>query len=174
MVGLAEGLDDGLPDREVGFHPLPLFRNVGNKDVIDAAVGLGLRIVTVVVNPADGAVLPDDAVFHIVDVVLARRHLFFDGLLDHPVIVRVQHAPEGVPGQRLELLQVPAAEDVKGGAVGVQQLLGLRSPVDKETAGHVPADLLHNGNRLLVQLKMRAKHGLLSFMHKSTLLLNIT
>ncbi len=63
----------------------------------------------------------------------------------------MDHAPEGEAGQRLELLQAVAAEDIADGLVGVEQLLVRVRLVDEEPAGHVLAELLDHGEDLLDQ-----------------------
>ena len=113
----------------------------------------------VIVHPAHRPVPADDAVFRIVHLGLVALDLLLDGLGHGLKVVRVQHALEGVAGQRPELLPVLAAEDVVHRVVGVQQLAGLLLPVDEEATGHVLADLLDGRKVLAVQLKLFSKHS---------------
>ena len=158
VVGFAQRLDDRLPHRVDRFHPLPLLGDVRDEHVVDAAVGVGLGVVAVVVHPAHRAVPADDPVFGVVHLDLVAVDLLLDGFGDRLVVVRVQHAPEGVPRQRLERRLVRAAEDVVHRVVGVQDLLRRLCPVDEETARHVLADLLDGPQILIVQLKFLSEH----------------
>ena len=145
----------------VGFLLLLFFRDIGNENVIDPTVGLGLGEMAVIINPTDRAVLTDDAVLRIIHLFITGLDLLVDRVHDFLMIIRVQHAPEGVAGQLFKILQSVAAKDAEDGFVGIEKLLRLLRPVDEEAAGHVPADLLNDRNTLLIKLKMPAEHAVL-------------
>ena len=130
-----------------------LFRDIAEEHIIDLTEARQLRKMAVIVHPADLAVLPDDAVFHIVHIVVAAvGDLRLNGLLDRVEILRMDKAAEGMPRHRLKLLRRLTAENTEHGAVGKQQLLRLIRPIDKEPArdlfGH-PFD--HRQDMLRVQ-----------------------
>ena len=157
-IGLAQRFDDSLAHGLVCLHALVLFRDVGNEDVIDPAVGVGTGIVAVIVHPAHSPVPADDAVLCIVHLRLVPADLLLDGFRHRLIIIRVQHALEGAAGERPELVFVFAAEDPVYRVVGIQQLPRLFRLVNKKAAGHVPADLLDDVEVLTVELKLFSKH----------------
>ena len=159
VIGGGQGGNHRVPGGAVRF-PLQLFiRDVGNEDHVHPAVGLCFRIVPVVVHPADGAVLPDNAVLRVIHLLFAFGDLVDNGEGDPVVILRMHHAPEGIPRQAFEFLQAAASKDIAHRLVGIDQLFRRFRPVDKEPAGHVPADLLDNGQRVLVQFKHFCLHA---------------
>ena len=151
VVGFAQGLDHRLPDRLIGLHLLPFFRDVGDEDIRHVAVGFGFDPVAVILHPPGLSVLSDDPVFHVIHPSLAGVHLPADGFGDHRVILRMDHSPEGVSGQLPQVFHVIASVNVEYRPVRIQEFsLPFRS-VDKEAAGHMAPDLLDNGERLLIQ-----------------------
>ena len=156
-VRFPQRFDDRLPDSH-GRFPAPAFiRDVGNKDIINSAIGFRVRVMTVIVHPAHRPVFADDAVLHVIQLVFTVCNLLYDGIRDGAIVVRMQHAFKCVSCQFLKLIQIPAPEDIKHGLVGIQQFFRQFRLIDKEPAGHMPADLFHNMNRLLVQLKVFPK-----------------
>ena len=79
VVVIGQRFDDGVAGCRAHFLLFMFFCNVRNKDNIDSAVGFRFRIVAVVVHPPDRAVLPNDAVFRIVQFVIAGSCLLNDG-----------------------------------------------------------------------------------------------
>ena len=145
--------------------PFMLLRDVGNKDRINSSVNVCLQIVAVVVHPADGAVLADDPVFHIVHVVIAGVDLFRNGGRDAAVILRVHHAPEGIARQLFEILEIVAAVDIKDRLVCIEKLSRLFGFVNEETSGHVSAQLPDHKHRLIIHLENLIRHDLPLFVH---------
>ena len=135
-VGLFRGIQRAVQCLDFR-HAFPLFRDVGNEHIVNAAVGFRLRKMAVVVHPAYRAVLADDAVFHIVKILVAPGDLVHDGVRDGLVIVRMQHAFEGVTGELLELFQIFTAENLKDGPVDIEQFFRLLRLIYEEAAGHV-------------------------------------
>jgi hypothetical protein len=65
-------------------------------------------------------------------------------------VLRMDHAPEGKAGHLLEFFQAAAAEDVADGFVGIQQFFVLVRFIEKETAGHMLAELPDDGKAFFV------------------------
>ena len=164
VIGLAEGLNHRLPDSQNRFHLFPFVRNIRGKNIENPAVGICFRIVAVIIHPADFPVSPDDAVFHMIQFFLPGGELTFYLFADCFIIVGMDHPTEGVAGQCFKVFGIFTAKNAHNGPVGIKQLSGLFRPVDEEPAWHVPADCFHNGERLLIQLKMFSKHS--EILHK--------
>ena len=158
IVVVGQRFDDGVAGCRAHLLLFAFFRNVRYKYDVDPAVGLRLRIVAVVVHPPDRAVLANDAVFRVVQLVIAGFDLLNDGRADSVVILRMHHAAEGEAGQGPEFLLVCAAVDIEYGFVGVNQRLGFLCPIDEKAPGHVPANFPDDGNGIVVQLKALVCH----------------
>ena len=132
----------------LGEQLLLLLRGVRQEYVEHAPHGLGVHIVPVILDPADGPVPPDDAVLHIVQVVPAGGHLVQDALFHRLQVLRKDQAPEGAPGHFPELRHVGALEDAQQAPVGVQDLLFAVRAVDQEAAGHFVHEIYDLTGRL--------------------------
>ena len=159
MIGLAQSLDHRLAHRLVSLQALMLFRDVGDEDVVDPAVGIGIGIVAVVVHPAHRAVPADDPVLRVVHLGLVALDLLLDGFGHVFEIVGMEHPLEGVACQGPELLRVPATEDAVHRVIGVQQLPRAVVLIDEEAARHVFAELFNDLEGLAVELKFFCEHG---------------
>ena len=144
MVGLTQGLDHGLADSDIRLHTFTFLRNVRNKNIEDPAVGLSLRIVAVIIHPADSTVLADDPVFHVIHTFFIGAHLpgYCCGHLI--IIIRMDHPFESIAGQCLKIIQILTSESTDHFIVDIKELFIAAGLVDKEAAGHMSADLLYD------------------------------
>ena len=118
-----------------------LFRNIADKDVENVAVSRKLRKMTVVIYPADTAVLTDDTVFYMIAVRrILTLCLLLDRMIDHLIVLRVHHTFKGVSGQLSEFFLRFTAVHVLDSAVDIQQLHTLVGAVDKKSTGDLLSD----------------------------------
>ena len=89
-----------------------------------------------ILHPADGTILPDNAVFHIVQIKAVLLDLLPDAGLHVLYVPRVNHAQERSSGEVLKLLFRLTAEHLEDGPVGVEHLTVV-VPIDKKSPGHL-------------------------------------
>ena len=136
-----------------------LFRNIRNENVVNSAVGFRIRIMTVVIHPAHGAVPADDAVFHIIHKFFVFLDLTLDGFGYSIIIIRVQHAFECITCKFFELFQVFAAENIQDSAISIQQLFRHLLFINKKAAGHMPSYFFDDMHRFFIQLEAFSEHS---------------
>ena len=119
-----------------------LFRYIGDEHHVDSAIGIGFRIMAVVIYPPDASIPADNPVLGIIHLIIAGIDLMDDGNRNPLIILRMDHSPERVTRQVLKFFQSAAPVDVKNRLIRIDQLFRFFRPVDKEAAGHMTADFL--------------------------------
>ena len=117
-------------------------RGVGQEDVKHAPQAPRLDEVAEVLRPADGPVLPDNAVLHIVQVEAVLGNLLLDALFHLFQVIGVDHALEGAAGVLQELLLRSAAVNLVQRPVDIEDLPVL-VPVNEKAAGHLVGKALN-------------------------------
>ena len=139
----AEALDDLQPLQMLGFLSLPLFRGVSDKYIENIAEGLASDKMSVVFDPPDISVFLNNAVFHIIQVMLTAGNLLPYALLHFLKIIRVYDSAKGVAGQHAEFFRRVAAKDTEEGLIRVDDLLFFFRVIDEEASRHLVHELFY-------------------------------
>ncbi len=158
IVGVGQRRDDGIPHSRILLPQLPFLRNIGNKHRIDAAVSSGSGKMPMVFHETDGAVTPDDAVFHMIRLPVIVFDLLLNDLRYFRIIIGADHPPKGKAGQLRKFFPVSAAEYIKHCLICVDQFFRFFRSVQEKPAGHMTPDLFDHRKRLLIQFKCFCFH----------------
>ena len=150
VIGLGQSFDDSRALELFALRLLALLRDVGEEDVVQVLVQLRVDEIVVFVEPADLAVLADDAVFQVVRIGLVAVRALPDRGKGHAAVVRVDHPAQVEAGVGLEIVKVLAAVELTHAVVGIEQLAALVRLADEEAAGHVVAKLLDHRETVFV------------------------
>ena len=99
--------------------PHPFLRGIPHEHIEHIPRRVAVDKMSVIVKPAHLSVLCDNAVFHIIQVVLAGRDLRLNAFLYCVQIIGVNHSPEGIAGELLKFLQGGAVKDTDQSRVGI-------------------------------------------------------
>ena len=152
-------LDHGVLFRQLA---LPFLGGITDKNIENIADGLAVHEMAVILDPADLTVPADDAVFHIVQIILALGNLFPDAFFHGSQIFRMDHPLKRVPGQAAEFLCCLALENAQKRLIHVDDLFLVIGMVDKKAARHLvhkPDDPVWNMIAVLFQHGRQRLHG---------------
>ena len=125
----------------------------------------------IVSNPPHSAVLPNDVVFHMVQVITVGENLLPDALPGRFHILRVDQPMKCIASIYLKFFQILAAIYLEQRLVGVDQTLFLVGVINEKTARHSCGDLLDNGKSLLAENQRALRF--LFVLHKSSSALSV-
>ena len=113
------------------------FRGVPGKHIKDVPHGVAADKVSVILYPAHLAVLPDNPVFHIVQVILAVGDLLLNAFFNFVQILRMYKPAKCAACQLLKFFESITAKDTPHGFICVYDPLLLIGLIDKKASRHL-------------------------------------
>ena len=132
------------------FPRKDILRNIRDKDNMYATIGFCFCIMAEIIHPANSSILANDPILHKVHPVRVGFYLLSNVRRNPLIIFRVNQALKRKSGVCFEVFQICTAVYVEYGFVRIDQCLRSLRQINKESAGHMTADLFNNREGLLI------------------------